>query len=77
MVEVNPFYLDLTLNAGVFILACMIGLAIWLFYRKAFTASGALCMFMFFVLLYNDISFMIAGIPFIIGILMLVGGKNV
>lgn len=76
MVEVNPFYLDLSVNAGVFILACMIGLAIYLFTKKSFVSSGALCMFLFFVLLWNEISFVIAGIPFIIGLMLLIGSKS-
>lgn len=75
MVNANPFLLDLTANSGIFILAVLIGLAVFLFFRKALSSAGVLSFFIGFLLLYNEINFLIAGIAFFIGVMLIFGGK--
>lgn len=74
MVVADPFFLDLSVWSGIFILFCLIALAVFMFFRRSFTSTGLLCIFIGFLLLYNDINFLIAGISFFIGFLMIFGG---
>lgn len=74
MVVANPFYLDLSEDIGLFILTCLIALSTFLFYRRSYSASGLLSFFVGFLLLYNEINFLIALIPMFIGLLLVVGG---
>jgi uncharacterized membrane protein len=76
MVVANPFLLDLTSDIGIFVLACIIGLASFFFYRKSFNFSGLLCWFVGMLLLYNEINFFIAGIAFFIGTMLIIGGRS-
>lgn len=76
MVQVNPFYLDLSVWSGIFILACLIALSTLLFFTRKLKFSGVLNIFIGFLLLYNDINFLIALIPFFIGFLMIFGGGS-
>lgn len=70
----NPFYLDLSVWSGIFVLACLIILAIFLFLRRSMSTSGVLCWFIGVLLMYNGINFLISGIAFFIGFMLIFGG---
>lgn len=76
MVVADPFYLDLSVWSGIFIMACLVALSVFLFFRKSLSFSGVVCWFIGILLLYNDINFLIAGIPFFIGFLLIFGGTK-
>lgn len=70
----DPFFLDLSVWSGIIILLLIIALAVFMFFKRSFNTSGVLSWFIGILLLYNGISFLIAGIPLFIGTLLVVGG---
>lgn len=72
----NPFYLDLSVWSGIFVLFLMVCLTVFLFFKRALGFAGVLCWFIGILLMYNGINFLIAGIPFFIGFMLIFGGKQ-
>lgn len=71
VLELNPFFLDLSVNSGLLILCLIIALAVFLFFKKAFKFAGILMLFTGLLLLFNGINFLIALIFFVIGIMVI------
>lgn len=74
MALTDIFALSLASWDGIFIMFCLIALAVFLFFRRSFNMSGVVCFLIGFLLLNGDYSILIAGIPFFIGTLMIIGG---
>jgi len=71
---VNPFLLDLFNWTGIFVMFMLSALSTFLFFRKSFFSSGILAWLIGLLLMYNGISWLIAGIPFFIGFMLIFGG---
>lgn len=71
---INPFYLDLSVWSGIFVMFSLISLAVFLFFKRMLWASGVLCWFIGILLMYNGINWLISMIPIFIGILLVFGG---
>jgi hypothetical protein len=67
----NPFFLDVTTNFGVMIFVVLICLSVFLFFKRFFKVSGALLLFLGFLVLFNNINYLIAVLFFVFGVIVI------
>lgn len=76
LININPFQLDLSTHIGIVVLLLLVGMAVLLFFLGARIGSGAIQIYIFFVLLYNGINFLISILFLVFGLITLFSGKS-